>query len=483
MRKIWPIFLVALVLSWLLAWGPLPAGAYYPPLQATGSAGDSGFSFSVTLPQGGSILANGGYPPGTTVSNFINNRIMAWVVSAGSTSTVEYCTFDPFVNDFIFGSPGEYYEEVSQLTVADGVVAYVAKDTASGPSRFCYATYDPAKAAWQKSSFSPEDDPYVPLAYGLIYQSNSGVLLFSYQYNSKVNGQLLYTWTVDVYDPIWGGWAASLGSLVGVVSDTPYKNLTLKNGGTVFYTTGDKYETTNVMYGYDVQLHSWEEGPAKAWAYFVAQPTSGSSPLGVWFTDMSIGGTNWSWTFGDGDTSTSRSPYHTFQSDGYFPVTQKVTGSGTSYYSKTISVGVTPPLVWFAAYSSMASSEDLTLMRRYRDEVLSKDPRGKVYKDQLYDNSDAALTVLMDNPELLAQARNLINANMGAVVQVLQGHEGTIYDPNEVLIFLQSFEEYAPPQLKALINVVQKEMRQSQQKDKTFLGFRLGAKGRGHSRD
>jgi hypothetical protein len=482
MRKICPISLVALVLSWLLSWGPLPAGAYYPPLQATGSASDSGWSFSVSLPQGGAISAQGGYPPEATVSNFVNNRVMAWVVSAGSTSTVEYCTFDPFVNNFIFGSPGEYYAEVSQLTVTDGVVAYIAKETPSGPSKFCYATYDPAKAAWQKSSFSPEDDPNVPLASGLTYQSNSGILLFSYQYNSTVDGQLLFAWTVDVYDPIWGGWAASLGSSVGGTSDAPYQNLTLKNGGTVFYTSG-KYETTNVMHGYDVQLHSWEEGPAKAWAYFVAQPTSGSSPLWVWFTDMSIGGTNWSWTFGDGDTSTSRSPYHTFQSDGYFPVTQKVTGSGTSYHKKTISVGVPPSLIWFAAYSSMASSEDLALLRQYRDEVLSNDPRGKVYKDQLYDNSDAALTVLMDNPELLAQARNLINANMGAVVQVLQGHEGTVYDPEEVLAFLQSFEEQSPPQLKALINVVQKEMRHSQRQNETFLGFRLGAEGRGHSRD
>jgi hypothetical protein len=137
-------------------------------------------------------------------------------------------------------------------------------------------------------------------------------------------------------------------------------------------------------------------------------------------------------------------------------------------------VGVQPPS-WQTAYASLASADDLTLLRRYRDEVLSRDARGKVYREQLYDNSEAALTVLTDNPELLLRGRNLVDANMGAVIQVLQGHEGYIYEPEAVLAFLESYEELAPPQLQALINVVRKEMRQSLREGKPFLGFRLGS--------
>jgi hypothetical protein len=128
---------------------------------------------------------------------------------------------------------------------------------------------------------------------------------------------------------------------------------------------------------------------------------------------------------------------------------------------------------WTRAYASLARADDLSLLRQYRDKVLSKDPWGKVYKAQLYQNSGAALTVLWDHPELLLQAKNLIAANMGAMNQVLQGHEGVIYDTKAVLAFLQSFGKKSPPKLQALINQVQKDLRQSQRGGKPFLGFRL----------
>jgi len=128
---------------------------------------------------------------------------------------------------------------------------------------------------------------------------------------------------------------------------------------------------------------------------------------------------------------------------------------------------------WTRAYANLVKADDLGLLRQYRDKVLSKDPRGQVYKAQLYQNSGAALTVLMDHPELLLQAKNLIDANMGAVIQTLQGHRGTIYDSEAVLAFLQSFGEKSPPPLQAAVKGMQKELRQSHRQRKSFLGFRL----------
>ncbi|MDI6784792.1 MAG: PKD domain-containing protein, partial [bacterium] len=66
-------------------------------------------------------------------------------------------------------------------------------------------------------------------------------------------------------------------------------------------------------------------------AYFVASPTSGNPPLWVWFTDMSIGATSWSWNFGDGGSSGERSTYHIYNSYGVFTVTQSVSGPGGSH--------------------------------------------------------------------------------------------------------------------------------------------------------
>jgi serine protease len=66
-------------------------------------------------------------------------------------------------------------------------------------------------------------------------------------------------------------------------------------------------------------------------ANFVGNPTSGCVPLTVSFTDQSTGDiTSWSWTFGDGGTSTAQSPSHQYASAGNYTVSLSVTGPGGS---------------------------------------------------------------------------------------------------------------------------------------------------------
>jgi|GEM_PF-2564907 len=53
-------------------------------------------------------------------------------------------------------------------------------------------------------------------------------------------------------------------------------------------------------------------------AEFTADKTSGNIPLSVQFSDLSAGNiTGWLWNFGDGQTSTERSPRHTYSSIGW----------------------------------------------------------------------------------------------------------------------------------------------------------------------
>jgi PKD repeat protein len=60
-------------------------------------------------------------------------------------------------------------------------------------------------------------------------------------------------------------------------------------------------------------------------ATFYGTPTSGLIPLNVQFTDTSTGSpTNWSWFFGDGDTSNLQNPNHTYNSVGNFTVSLTV---------------------------------------------------------------------------------------------------------------------------------------------------------------
>lgn len=66
-------------------------------------------------------------------------------------------------------------------------------------------------------------------------------------------------------------------------------------------------------------------------AAFVADPTFGSPPLQVVFTDQSIDSVNsWFWEFGDGDTSNLQHPDHEYSDPGMYSVTLKITGPGGS---------------------------------------------------------------------------------------------------------------------------------------------------------
>ena len=86
-------------------------------------------------------------------------------------------------------------------------------------------------------------------------------------------------------------------------------------------------------------------------AGFNANPTSGSAPLTVTFTDTSTGNiTTWSWNFGDGTTSTAKNGAKTYTNPGSYLVGLTVTGpAGSNTTTKTISVATAAPVANFTA--------------------------------------------------------------------------------------------------------------------------------------
>ncbi len=67
-------------------------------------------------------------------------------------------------------------------------------------------------------------------------------------------------------------------------------------------------------------------------ANFGAEPTAGTKPLTVQFTDQSSGTiTEWFWNFGDGYMSSTQNPVHQYETADTFTVSLKVTGPGGSY--------------------------------------------------------------------------------------------------------------------------------------------------------
>ena len=210
-------------------------------------------------------------------------------------------------------------------------------------------------------------------------------------------------------------------------------------------------------------------------ADFSADPTSGTAPLAVNFTDLSTGSiTNWSWNFGDGGTSTEQNPTHTYNTAGTYTVSLTVTGPGGSDTETKIDYITVSTEGWEGAYDTLfRHPSDLTLLRQYRDESLNKTKKGRLYTRLLYKRSKQALQVLLRNPELMKEAKHLIEANKGAVSGVLNGNEGVIYNTDEIVSFLKAYAKKSPPVLKLLAITVEKEMLRQQRQGGKFLGFRL----------
>jgi len=79
-------------------------------------------------------------------------------------------------------------------------------------------------------------------------------------------------------------------------------------------------------------------------AAFTANPTSGTAPLAVNYTDQSANNpTSWAWDFGDGTTSTQQNPAKTYQNAGNYTVKLTATnshGSDTHIKSNYITVNI-----------------------------------------------------------------------------------------------------------------------------------------------
>ncbi|NQU51944.1 MAG: DUF1566 domain-containing protein, partial [Bacteroidetes bacterium] len=82
-------------------------------------------------------------------------------------------------------------------------------------------------------------------------------------------------------------------------------------------------------------------------AAFSADPTIGTFPLTVNFTDQSTGAINrWSWDFGDGSVDTQKNPVHIYNSAGIFTVSLTVAGDGgTDTETKTEFITVIVPVI------------------------------------------------------------------------------------------------------------------------------------------
>ncbi|GEM_PF-571664 len=129
---------------------------------------------------------------------------------------------------------------------------------------------------------------------------------------------------------------------------------------------------------------------------------------------------------------------------------------------------------WEKAYANLLEdTTNLTVLRKYRDSFLAKRLDGKFYTVLLYRNSQEALMVLLDNPDLMEEAKGLIERNKGAVSSVIRGETGVISNTAEIGSFLTRFARKSPEPLKWLALAVKRALLQNKRREKPFLGFEL----------
>lgn len=91
-------------------------------------------------------------------------------------------------------------------------------------------------------------------------------------------------------------------------------------------------------------LSARKSDPVRVTAGFKASQLSGCSPMAVQFENLSENAVQYSWTFGDGGSSSEKNPSYIFDESGDYPVILKILGADGLEYTahQTISVFETP---------------------------------------------------------------------------------------------------------------------------------------------
>ena len=174
-----------------------------------------------------------------------------------------------------------------------------------------------------------------PLKRGTLGRYNTAVTnhpAFDIGDNSNVGNTSLWTWMrlrvsgTTLYVKLWNdgdlepaAWTNSrtdgVLTLAGYVGIFNYYNL-------------NDYRISHFSVGTDGDTAPYTASTPTA--DFSGTPTSGTAPLSVAFTDSSTAATSWSWTFGDGGTSTDQHPTHIYSLPGLYSVTLSINGGEDS---------------------------------------------------------------------------------------------------------------------------------------------------------
>jgi subtilisin family serine protease len=130
---------------------------------------------------------------------------------------------------------------------------------------------------------------------------------------------------------------------------------------------------------------------------------------------------------------------------------------------------------WNLAYGRMFEEPNqVETLRAFRDDILNDDPLGKTGTDLLYQQSEESLGLLMQHPELMARAGEVLTTNMDAVEAALAGEEAVIVDTQAVVDLLREVESLSDhPKLTQLARATRIIIEIKRATGQPFLGLRF----------
>ena len=199
-----------------------------------------------------------------------------------------------------------------------------------------------------------------------------------------------------------------------------------------------------------VYVSPWENMQLSARTFCDGKAVTGNY---VWYVDTSAG---------------SKIDENGLYRAGAITGTDTVTVIDTLLNENNVATGtITISPLWPMAYDKMwgaKKGKNLSLLRKFRDDVLADSEMGQDYIFMLYNNSLEILILLLQNPPLMKETSRVIDGLFPGIHSLLDGGGMKLSRKQlaDVESLLAKFETKASPWLKTAIKKVRKDLREGE---------------------